>query len=56
MIWIGETVSYQKKNAILIDIDFPFVVLHTGKEKPIRARYDTVKKINNSGMIYIQNN
>ena len=56
MVWIGETVKYGKKNAVLLDIDFPYVYLNVGEPEPLKVRYDTIKKINFDGVIDPRNN
>lgn len=56
MVWIGETVSFNGKNAALIDIEYPFVILNTGEVKPVKVRYDKIKKINYTTPVCVQNN
>ena len=55
MIWLGEAVLYNGKNAMVVGIDAPDIFINTGVET-IKVHYKKLKKISRDGLIDIRNN
>lgn len=56
LIWLGETVNFNGKNAVVVDIDIPFVYLNIGESELKKVKVESIKKIHDTVFVDIRNN